>query len=90
MANIKSAVKRARTSAARHIANVAAKSALKTSVRKAEATLAGGDVDAARAALVSASRTLDSAASRGKIHKNKAARKKSRLAKRLNGLLAAK
>lgn len=90
MANIKSAMKRARTAEIRHAMNVAAKSALKTSIRKAETVLSAGAVDAARAALINVSRSLDSAASKGRIHKNKAARKKSRLAKRFNALLAAK
>ncbi len=90
MANIKSALKRAKTSEARHAANVAAKSALKTSIRKAEADIADGGEEAGRAALISVYRSLDTAASKGRVHKNKAARKKSRLAKRLNASLAAK
>jgi small subunit ribosomal protein S20 len=82
MANIKSAIKRAKLSKAKNLANASAKSALKTSIKRFEQTLTA-EPDQAEQALRSASRSLDKAATKGLIHKNKAARKKSRLAKRL-------
>ncbi|MCL1789776.1 MAG: 30S ribosomal protein S20 [Peptococcaceae bacterium] len=82
MANIKSAIKRAKLSKAKNFENASAKSALKTSIKRFDEALAS-DPDRAEQALRNASRSLDKAASKGLIHKNKAARKKSRLAKRL-------
>ncbi|MCL1918008.1 MAG: 30S ribosomal protein S20 [Peptococcaceae bacterium] len=82
MANIKSAIKRAKLSKAKNFENASARSALKTSIKRFEETLTT-DPDQAQQALRSASRSLDKAASKGLIHKNKAARKKSRLTKRL-------
>ena len=74
MANIKSQKKRNLTNARRHERNKAVKSELKTRVKTATAT---GDGDAVR----TAQRRLDKAASKGVIHKNQAARRKSRLMK---------
>jgi small subunit ribosomal protein S20 len=82
MANIKSAIKRAKLSKAKNFANASARSALRTSIKRFEEALTA-DPDKAQLALRSASRSLDKAASKGLIHKNKAARKKSRLTKRL-------
>ena len=82
MANIKSAIKRAKLSKAQNLENASAKSALKTSIKRFEEALTT-DPDQAKQALRNASRSLDKAASRGLIHKNKAARKKSRLTKKL-------
>lgn len=78
MANIKSAKKRVLTSRARTEANKSAKSALKTSIKKARAEGAGAEV------IKAASITVDKAAGKGLIHKNKAARLKSQLAKKAN------
>lgn len=64
-------------------------SAAKTFVRKARQAVAAGEVGEAQAAVVKAQAFLDSAATKGIIHKNNAARRKSRLMKRLNQLQAA-
>ncbi|MCL1851891.1 MAG: 30S ribosomal protein S20 [Peptococcaceae bacterium] len=82
MANIKSAIKRAKLSKAKNLENASAKSALRTTIKRFDEALAA-DPDQAKQALRNASRSLDKAASKGLIHKNKAARKKSRLTKRL-------
>lgn len=78
MPNIKSAKKRVLTSKARTDANKAAKSALRTSIKKARAE--GADVEVIKAASIK----VDKAAGKGLIHKNKAARLKSQLAKKAN------
>ncbi|MFF2481611.1 30S ribosomal protein S20 [Paenibacillus sp. NPDC058071] len=88
MPNIKSAIKRVKTSEKRRALNASQKSALRTAVKSADQAIAGTDVDAAKAALVAATKKLDKAVTKGLIHKNAAARKKSRLAKRLNALSA--
>ena len=84
MANIKSAEKRARIAKVRTARNKAYKSAVKTATKKFDAALNSGDVNQAREAFVKAEKQLDKAANKGVIHKNTAARKKSKLAKRLN------
>ena len=81
MPNIKSSIKRAQLNKLQNARNVAVKSALKTSVRRFEEALVN-DPENAVEALKKASRALDKAASKGLIHKNKAARKKSRMAKK--------
>lgn len=78
MPNIKSAKKRVLTSQARNEANKSAKSALRTSIKKARED--GADAAAVKAAVVN----VDKAAGKGLIHKNKAARIKSQLAKKAN------
>ncbi|ADY56729.1 SSU ribosomal protein S20P [Syntrophobotulus glycolicus DSM 8271] len=83
MPNIKSAVKRVELSKIRNLKNSAAKSALKTTIRRFEEALAAGPEGAAEA-LRKATRALDKAASKGLIHKNQAARRKSRLTKKLS------
>lgn len=88
MPNIKSAIKRVLVNDKNRAHNATVKSAMRTTVKNAEATLAEGNVEAAKEALLLASKKLDKAASKGLIHKNAAARKKSRLAKRLNSLNA--
>ncbi|WP_019536079.1 30S ribosomal protein S20 [Paenibacillus ginsengihumi] len=88
MPNIKSAIKRVKTSEKRRLRNASQKSALRTAVKAFETAAAGTDLEKAKAALVAASKKLDKAASKGLIHKNAAARKKSRLAKKLNKLTA--
>ena len=86
MANIKSQIKRNKTNEKARERNKAVRSALKTSVRKfREATLAG-DAATATAAMKHASRQLDKAASKGVIHKNQAANRKSAMAKSLESL----
>ena len=80
MANIKSQKKRNLTNAKRHERNKAVKSELKTRVKVALGTAEDGGEGAAEA-LRAAQRRLDKAASKGVIHKNQAARRKSRLMK---------
>lgn len=77
MANIKSQIKRNKTNAARHERNKAAKSALRTDIRRVNEAIAAGDGDAARAAAAKAARALDKAVSKGTIHANQAANRKA-------------
>ncbi|PLT34639.1 30S ribosomal protein S20 [Bacillus sp. V5-8f] len=88
MPNIKSAIKRVKTSEESRAHNATVKSTMRSSVRNVEAALANNDVNTATEALLTATKKLDKAASKGLIHKNAAARKKSRLAKKLNSLNA--
>ena len=80
MANIKSQIKRNRTNEAARLRNKSVKSALKTSVRKFREAAAAGDAAAATELARTASRQLDKAASKGIIHKNQAANRKSAMA----------
>ena len=82
MANIKSQIKRNKQNEKARLRNKAVRSELKTSVKAAEASAADGGDEATAAARKAASK-IDRAASKGVIHKNAAARKKSRMAKRL-------
>lgn len=88
MPNIKSAIKRVKTNEKRRALNASQKSALRSAVKSADQAIAGTDVEAAKAALIVATKKLDKAVTKGLIHKNAASRKKSRLAKRLNALSA--
>ncbi|MBA2869830.1 small subunit ribosomal protein S20 [Anoxybacillus calidus] len=88
MPNIKSAIKRVKTSEKRRAQNAAQKSAMRTAIKKFEALVEAKDVEQAQAAFVIASKKIDKAASKGLIHKNAASRQKSRLAKKLNSILA--
>ena len=83
MPNIKSAIKRVKVAEKANAANAQAKSAMRTTVKKAEQALAN-NAENAKELVLAASKALDSAASKGLIHKNAAARKKSRLAKKAN------
>ena len=83
MANIKSQIKRNRQNQKRHDRNKAVRSELKTRVKRAVTAAEQGDEKAAEIA-TSAVKRLDKAASKGIIHKNAAARRKSRLQKRIN------
>ena len=87
MANIKSQIKRNRQNEARRQRNKSGRSFLKTKVKRFEEAIEAGEGDTAREALQVVSRELDKAAGKGIIHRNKAATKKSRLAKRLNSSL---
>jgi small subunit ribosomal protein S20 len=84
MANIKSQIRRNRQNEGRRARNKSVRSYLKTKTKRYTDALDAGDAQAAREALEVASRELDKAAAKGVIHKNKAANKKARLAKRLN------
>ena len=83
MANIKSQIKRIRTNEAARQRNKAVKSSLKTAIRHFRAAADAGNTDEAGTLMRSASRELDKAASKGVIHPNQAANKKSAMAKRL-------
>ena len=86
MANIKSQIKRNRQNEDRHERNKAVKTRLKSAVRKFRELADAGDKDAAVAAGRVASRKLDKAASKGVIHKNQAANRKSAIAKKAASL----
>ena len=88
MANIKSQLKRIKTNEKARQRNVAVKSALKTAVRRFRTAADSGDAAAATTALQTASKALDKAASKGVIHKNQAANRKSAIAKRISTLSA--
>ena len=87
MANIQSQIKRNRQNARRHERNKALRSELKTREKAAVVAAEAGNAAAANDALVAAQQRIDTAATRGLIHKNAAARKKSRLSKRVASLL---
>ncbi|GAA4359097.1 30S ribosomal protein S20 [Angustibacter luteus] len=80
MANIKSQIKRNLTNLKRTERNKAVKSELRTHIRNAKAAIEAGDAAKAQEAVAVASRKLDKAVSKGVIHKNQAANKKSALA----------
>lgn len=82
MPNIKSAKKRVKVIATKTLRNKSLNSNLKTTIKKAEAALAGSDADKT-AAVTLAIKKIDQAAAKGLLHKNTAARRKSRLAKKL-------
>jgi small subunit ribosomal protein S20 len=86
LANIKSQIKRIRTSEAQRQRNKAVRSALKTHIGKFRAAVEAADKEAAKTALAGAIKQLDSAAAKGVIHKNNAANKKSALTKTYNAL----
>jgi small subunit ribosomal protein S20 len=77
VANIKSQIKRNRQNEAAHERNKGVKSALKTAVRKFREAATAGNADEAKALAADASKALDKAASKGVIHKNQAANRKS-------------
>ena len=86
MPNIKSAKKRVKVIQTKTLQNKMYRSALKTEMKKYDAALASGDMEAAQAAYKAATKKIDVAASKGIIHKNAAARKKSQFTKALNGM----
>ena len=86
MANIKSQIKRIGTNEKARVRNKSVKSSLRTAVRRFRAAADSGDREAAVVELRTASRELDKAASKGVIHANQAANKKSAMASRVNGL----
>ena len=90
MANIKSQIKRNKQNEKARLRNKAVKSSLKTAVRKFREAAESGDVEQAAAAQRVAARQLDKAVSKGVIHKNQAANRKSAIAKRTAALAAAK
>jgi small subunit ribosomal protein S20 len=86
VANIKSQIKRIRTNEKARLRNKSVKSSLKTAIRSFRTAADAGDKDAALTAMTAASRQLDKAASKGVIHANQAANKKSAMAVRANEL----
>ena len=88
MAHTKSAKKRIRTSKKRRLHNRAIKSQIKTYIAKAEELILGGKLEVAEEAVRQAVSVLDKAARKGVIHANNAARRKSRLMKKLNAARA--
>ncbi|MEY3129514.1 MAG: ribosomal protein [Actinomycetota bacterium] len=86
MANIKSQIKRIGTNAKANERNKAVKSELKTAIRAAREALAAGDKTKAAEAVSNASKKLDKAVSKGVIHKNQAANRKSAIAKQASDL----
>ena len=84
MANIRSAIKRIRSSARKRERNQVFRSRSRTLINKTRRLIAEGKIEEARKEAQLAIVTLDKAAQKGIIHKNKAARSKSRLMKRLN------
>lgn len=83
MANIKSQIKRNRQNVALRARNKAARSALKTQIKRVRQAAGEGDTARVEEAYRQAARALDKAAAKGIIHKNNAANKKSRLARLL-------
>ncbi|MET7761743.1 30S ribosomal protein S20 [Streptomyces sp. NPDC005336] len=83
MANIKSQIKRNKTNEKARLRNKAVKSELKTAIRRAREAVAAGEAEKATAAARVAARKLDKAVSKGVLHKNNAANKKSALAQKL-------
>ena len=86
MANIKSQIKRIGTNKKAQERNKAVKSEVKTAVRATREAIAAGDKDKATAALLFASKKLDKAASKGVLHKNQVANRKSAIAKQVAAL----
>jgi len=81
---IKSAQKQVRVTAKRRLRNKAARSLAKTNISKAEKLIFSGELESAEQAVVAAISALDKAAEKGIIHANNAARRKSRLLRKLN------
>ena len=86
MPNIKSAKKRVKVTAVKSLYNQMFKSRMRTLIKKYDAALASGDKAAAQEAYKAAVKAIDQAVSRGIIHKNAAARKKSQFTKALNNI----
>jgi small subunit ribosomal protein S20 len=84
VANIKSQIKRNKTNEKARLRNKAVKSSLKTALRKAREAAAAGETEKAIELARAASKALDKAASKGVIHKNQAANKKSAITQRVN------
>lgn len=86
MANIKSAIKRNKQNEKKRVANRIYRGEARTFITKARKSITTGVAEEAQSAVVVAVSSLDKAVSKGVIHKNNAARRKSRLMKRLNAL----
>lgn len=88
MANIKSQIKRNRQNEKRRVANKAVRSELRTRIKNAVETAESGNADEAREALRLAQQRIDRAVAKGIMKKETAARRKSRLTKQVNELIA--
>jgi len=86
LANIKSQIKRNRQNEKRRVRNRVLRGSTRTALRKAHLAIENGDKEEAQAAAMLATKELDKAASKGIIHKNKAARQKSRLMQQLHSM----
>ncbi|MBN2472574.1 MAG: 30S ribosomal protein S20 [Anaerolineae bacterium] len=86
MANHKSALKRIRSNERKRLRNRLVRNRTRTFVKKAQTEIGAGDTSNAHEATLEAIRELDKAVSKGVLHKNTAARRKSRLMKQLNSL----
>ena len=86
MANIKQQKKRILTAEKARQRNMSVKSALKTAIRRVNEAVTAGDKDAAAKAVATAGRKLDKAVSKGVIHKNQAANRKSAIARKVDSL----
>lgn len=86
MANIKSQIKRNRQNEIARERNKAVKSGLKTAIRRFNEAVTAGDAETAKTAAADAGRKLDKAASKGVIHKNQAANRKSAISKKAAAL----
>ncbi|HHT86768.1 MAG TPA: 30S ribosomal protein S20 [Clostridiales bacterium] len=84
MANIKSAIKRIKTSRKSNLRNRMLISSMRTAIKRVKAARESGDAEALKAAYIAAVSKADKAASKGAIHKNAANRRKAQLAKMLN------
>lgn len=84
----KSAQKQVRVAERKRLRNKSVRSLVKTSVTKAERLIFSGELESARRAVIAAISSLDKAAEKGVIHPNNAARRKSRLMKKLNEALS--
>lgn len=90
MANIKSQIKRIKQNEKRRLRNRVVRGSSRSAVRNARLALESGNVEASQSAVLQAVSALDKAAEKGVIHKNNAARRKSRLMKRLAAVAAQK
>ncbi|HYH30138.1 MAG TPA: 30S ribosomal protein S20 [Pseudonocardia sp.] len=86
MANIKSQIKRVKTNEKRRLRNKSVKSSVRTAVRQFREAADAGETEKATELQRAAARALDKAASKGVIHKNQAANRKSAMAKRVDAL----
>ncbi len=84
MANIKSQIKRVKTNEKRRQRNKSVRSSVRTAVRKFREAVEAGNTEDAATLQRAAAKALDKAASKGVIHKNQAANRKSAMAKRIN------
>jgi len=86
MANTKQAAKRAKKSIKLRATNMSLRTKLRSAIKKVQKAISGGDAKVAQASLATEQSAIDSMARKGIIHKNKAARHKSRLAKQVKAL----